>query len=116
MSLIDQAFLNGIGYDVALPDVLQLVREDSPLDTKLPLCLTYKRFRGALMPYLAKLLFPTPPPGLCHFFASYPAQILSYSTSKRFFNVGPDRLSIWSQSTWGCQKTSMRNMFSSDTL
>ena len=68
MSLIDQAFLNGIGYDVALPDVLQLVREDSPLDTKLPLCLTYKRFRGALMPYLAKLLFPTPPPGLCHFF------------------------------------------------
>ena len=86
MALIDQAFLNGVGYDVALPDVLQLVREDSPVDTKLPLYLTYKRFRGALMPCLAKLLFPTPPPGLCHFFAAYPAQIISCSTSKEGFS------------------------------
>ena len=63
MSLIDKAFLNGAGYDVALPHILALVRDDSPVDSTFPVCLTYKRFRGALMKYLGALLIPDPPPG-----------------------------------------------------
>ena len=58
MSLIDKAFLNGAGYDVALPHILALVRDDSPVDSTFPVCLTYKRFRGALMKYLGALLIP----------------------------------------------------------
>ena len=62
---LDKCYLLGAGYDTAMPEILEYVRDDNPVDTPFPIFLSYRRFRTTLMKYLADLLMPTPPPGVC---------------------------------------------------
>lgn len=50
---LDRAFLMGAGYGVALPHVLEFVRDDNPVDSGLPIYLTFPGFRNALMKQLS---------------------------------------------------------------
>jgi len=59
---LDRAFLLGVGYETALPHLLEFVREDNPVDTNMPVFLSYRGFRHGLLKHLGAALMPTPPP------------------------------------------------------
>ena len=53
IALLDRAFLLGAGYGTVLPHILEFVRDDNPVDSSLPLFLSYRGFRSVLMKQLS---------------------------------------------------------------
>ena len=59
---LDKTFLLSIGYEEAMDDILNCVRNDTKTHNQFPTTMTYKQFRTRLIKALSCLLMPTPPP------------------------------------------------------
>ena len=60
---VDMAFLMSCGYDTAMEETIEYVRDDGDTAPTMPIFMSYKRFRNVLVPQLSRILMPSPPPG-----------------------------------------------------